>query len=318
MDLSLFVIFIVGWVVFATVVLVLVMKSCVAAKLKLFVAGWVVLITVPVMLVAKDYSVLMELKLFIIGCILFVTAMMLLVIKKYFKTQKSQENFKNAYSWVDTLWTALVMASFIMFFFVQTFKIPSGSMRNTILEGDHLFVNKFIYGFKVPFASNGKRYMALRNIKRGDIVIFRAPPEALSSSEREQGITKDFIKRCVAVAGDKVEIIDKKLYINGINGKEPYAFFKDKDIAPKNFDLIANSDEDYQKSWEKGEFVKYQNQRTVRDNFGPVIVPDGHYMMMGDNRDYSFDSRFWGPLPDKYVKGKSLFRYWPIKRWRLI
>ncbi|GHT71471.1 hypothetical protein AGMMS49950_08140 [Endomicrobiia bacterium] len=317
MDLSLFVSFIVGWVVFATAVLVLVMKSCVAAKLKLFVAGWVVLITVPVMLVAKDHSVLIESKLFIIGCILFVTAMMLLVIKKYFKTQKSQENFKNAYSLVDTLWTALVMASFIMFFFVQTFKIPSGSMRNTLFEGDRLFVNKFIYGFKIPFASNGKRYMALRNIKRGDIVVFQAPPEALLSSEIEQRIARDFIKRCVAVAGDKVEVIDKKLYINGVNGREPYTSFKDKKIIPKDSDLVANN-ENYQRSWRKGGFVHHTVRDTVRDNFGPVIVPDGHYMMMGDNRDCSSDSRFWGPLPDKYVKGKSLFRYWPIKRWRLI
>ncbi|GHT41770.1 hypothetical protein AGMMS49921_05480 [Endomicrobiia bacterium] len=317
MDLSLLVFFIVGWVVIATVVLVLVMKSCVAAKLKLFVAGWVALITVPVMLVAKSYHVDMELKLFIIGCILSATAVMLLVIKKYFKTQKSQENFKTAYSWVDTLWTALVMASFIMFFVVQTFQVPTGSMRNTILEDDRLFVNKFIYGFRIPFTNNGKRYMALRNIKRGDIVIFRAPPEALSSYERERRITKDFIKRCVAIAGDKVEVIDKKLYINGVNSREPYTIFKDDEIVPKNSGLFASS-ENCQKSWEKGEFVKYQNQRTVSDNFGPVIVPRGHYMMMGDNRDCSSDSRFWGSLPDKYVKGKSLFRYWPIQRWRLI
>ncbi|GHT45142.1 hypothetical protein AGMMS49936_01910 [Endomicrobiia bacterium] len=315
MDLSLLVFFIVGWVVFATVVLVLVMKSCVAAKLKLFVAGWVALITVPVMLVAKSYHVDMELKLFIIGCILSATAVMLLVIKKYFKTQKSQENFKKAYSWVDTLWTALVMASFIMFFVVQTFQVPTGSMRNTILEGDRLFVNKFIYGFRIPFTGNGKRYMALRNIKRGDIVIFQAPPEALSGYEREQGITKDFIKRCVAIAGDKVEVIDKKLYINGVNSREPYTIFKDGEIIPKNSGLFASS-ENYQKSWEKGEFALYGE--TVKDNFGPVIVPYGYYMMMGDNRDYSSDSRFWGPLPDKYVKGKSLFRYWPIKRWSLI
>jgi signal peptidase I len=309
MDLMLFALFTIVWIVFITAMSVLVIKSCIATKLKLFITGWFVSITVAVVLVVKSYRTGMELKLFIVGCILFVTAMALLAIKRYFKTQESQRNFKAIYSWFDTLWSAIIIASFIMFFFVQSFKIPSGSMRNTLLEGDHLFVNKFIYGFKIPFINSGKRYLALRSIKRGDIVVFQAPPQALSSIEREQGITKDFIKRCVAVAGDKLEIIDKKLYINGVCNKEPYAIFGDDTIIQKNFNLFA-SNKDYQKSWEEGKFYEFQG--IIRDNFGPVIVPNGHYMMIGDNRDCSFDSRFWGPLPDKYVKGKALFLYWRL------
>lgn len=257
----------------------------------------------------------MELKLFLAGCALFVVAVIMQLLKRYFKTDKTLKIFKQVYSWVDTAWSALIMASFIMFFFIQAFQIPSGSMRNTLLEGDHLFVNKFIYGFKVPFTSSGKRYFAMRNVKPGDIVVFQCPPEALNVSEREQGIKKDYIKRCVAVGGDKVEIKDKKLFVNDIAIDEHYVTLGDSRVL-KAFDLFSNND-DYQKSWQNGKLATVPSL-FIRDNFGPVIIPEGHYMMLGDNRDYSFDSRFWGPLPDKNVKGKPLFLYWPIKRWRLI
>ncbi|MCA6069518.1 MAG: signal peptidase I [Endomicrobium sp.] len=247
----------------------------------------------------------LEFYLFFAGCILFVIAVIMLATKKYFKTETSEKLFENVYSWVATGWTVLIIASFIMFFFVQAFKIPSGSMRNTLLEGDRLFVNKLIYGFKIPFTSEGRRYTPFRNVSRGDIVVFQCPPEALTISEREKGITKDFIKRCVAVAGDKVEIKDKELFVNDVCIRDPRAVFNDSTVR-QSFDLFA-SNKDYQEYWEKGRFTSIP---AVRDNFGPVIVPKGHYMMMGDNRDFSFDSRFWGPLPDKYVKGKALLLYW--------
>ena len=256
----------------------------------------------------------MEIKLFIAGCILFVVAMFMLSIRKFFKSPVSQSLFKNVYSWVDTLWTALIIASILMFFFIQAFKIPSGSMRNTFLEGDHLFVNKFIYGFHVPF-SDGKRIFSLRKVTSGDIVVFKCPPESLAVSEREAGVKKDFIKRCVAVGGDKVEIKDKKLYVNGVPIDEPYVNYDDSSVF-QSFNLFNNEGE-YQKAWESGKLTSVP-ATFIRDNFGPVIVPAGHYMMLGDNRDFSFDSRFWGPLPDKYVKGKALFLYWPIKRIRLV
>jgi signal peptidase I len=258
---------------------------------------------------------IMELKLFLVGCILFITAMFMLAVKKYFKTPLSQKFFKKVYPWIDTGWTALIIASFTMFFFVQAFKIPSGSMRETLLEGDHLFVNKFIYGFRFPFISIGKKYAAFKKVSRGDIVVFQCPPEALTIFEREAGIKKNYIKRCVAVAGDKVEIKNKKLYINNICVNDVYAVFGDFAVFQK-FDLFKTQKE-YQEAWEKGKFSSVPVS-FIRDNFGPVVVPEGDYMMMGDNRDFSFDSRFWGPLPDKYVKGKALFLYWPIKRWRII
>ncbi|MCL2334749.1 MAG: signal peptidase I [Endomicrobia bacterium] len=256
----------------------------------------------------------MELKLFLAGCILFVVAMLMKASRNHFKTKVSQSLFKNVYSWVDTLWTALIIASFLMFFFIQAFKIPSGSMRNTFYEGDHLFVNKFIYGFHIPF-SDGKRFAALKSLAPGDIVVFTCPPSALTVSEREAKITKDYIKRCVAVGGDTVEVKDKKLYVNGIPVDEPYVNFGDPNVY-QSFNLFNDAAE-YQKAWEDGKFNSIP-PNFIRDNFGPVTVPQGCYMMMGDNRDYSFDSRFWGPLPDKYIKGKALFLYWPLQRIRLV
>ena len=256
----------------------------------------------------------MEVKLFIIGAILFCVAMFMQMIKKNFKTNMSKNLFKNVYSCVDTLWSALIIASALMFFFIQAFKIPSGSMRTTLLEGDHLFVNKFIYGFHIPF-SDGKRFAAVKHISRGDIVVFRCPPEALTISEKEAGIKKDFIKRCVALAGDKVEIKDKKLFVNEVPVDEPYISCMDMSVY-QSFNLF-NDEKEYQQAWETGKLASIP-PNFVRDNFGPVIVPPNSYMMLGDNRDFSFDSRFWGPLDDKYVKGKALILYWPLKRIGII
>ena len=257
----------------------------------------------------------MEIKLFIVGCIFLVLAIIMqLTKKKFVKTQKAQKTFENVYSWVDTLWSALIIASIIMYFIIQAFKIPTGSMRMSLLEGDHLFAMKFIYGLRVPF-SDGKRILPIKEVKRGDVVIFQCPPEALSVIERAHGIKKDYIKRCIGLAGDKIEIKDKKLFVNDELMEESYVDYADSDTLT-NFSLFETQ-EKYQQTWEKGKFATLP-PAFVRDNFGPVIVPEGHYMVMGDNRDYSFDSRYWGPLPDKYLKGKALIVYWPIKRIKLI
>ena len=111
----------------------------------------------------------MEIKLFVAGCIFLVIAgIMQLAKNKFFKGQKPNKAFTEVYSWVDTLWTALIIASIIMYFIIQAFKIPTGSMRMTLLEGDHLFAMKFIYGFRVPF-SDGKRILPIKTVKAGDI-----------------------------------------------------------------------------------------------------------------------------------------------------
>ena len=119
----------------------------------------------------------------------------------------------------------------------------------------------------------------------------------------------------MAVAGDKVEIKNKKLFINDVEITEPYVQYEDENVY-QTFSLF-NSQEEYQKAWENGELATV-SPAFIRDNFGPVIVPEGHYMALGDNRDFSFDSRFWGPLPDKYLKGKALIVYWPLKRIKII
>jgi signal peptidase I len=256
----------------------------------------------------------MEIKLLIAGVILFFVARLMKKFKESFSAPFAKKLYNEAYEWVETGWSAVILAAFIMFFFLQAFKIPSGSMRMTLLEGDHLFVNKCIYGFKVPFG-HGKRIWPMKKVSRGDIVVFRCPPSALTAAEKENGVTKDFIKRCVALAGDTVEIKNKVLYVNGKKQMEPYLNFEDNYSFP-NYKMAVSSAQ-YQQSWETGGFANLSPE-LIRDNFGPVTVPQGYYFVMGDNRDRSFDARFWGPLSDKYMKGRALFLYWPISRMRLI
>lgn len=235
------------------------------------------------------------------------------------KTEKIEKILVSDLDWGETGWVTLYVVAVIMYCFIQAFKIPTGSMRMTLLEGDHLFVNKFIYGIKIPFTE--KRIFKIKQIKHGDIVVFTCPPEALSPEEREKKIQKDFIKRCVGLPGDKIEIKNKVLYVNNIPQNEPYVNFEDIDeetgkpiIYPTV--QIYRTQQEYQRAWEEGAFTKLP-PIAIRDNFGPVIVPPGCYFMLGDNRDKSFDSRFWGPLKEKYVKGAPLIVYWPPARIRI-
>ena len=167
---------------------------------------------------------------------------------------------------------AIVLALFIRTFVIQAFKIPSGSMKQTLLVGDHILVNKFIYGVKIPFTQT--TIIPITNPKRGDIVVFKFPEDP----------SKDFIKRVIGIAGDKVEIRDKKVYVNN------KLLNHDHGIHTDSYDLPASVQ--------------------PRDNFGPVIVPPHKLFVMGDNRDQSYDSRFWGFVDLKAVKGKALMIYW--------
>jgi signal peptidase I len=256
----------------------------------------------------------MEQKLFIVGCIMLAINIIMLLIKQYFHMSSTHRLFKYIYSWINSGWSAFILASFIMFFCIQAFKIPSGSMKNTFIEGDHIFVNKFVYGIRRPFIQTGSRYLKLHNVHRGDIIVFQCPPQAMTLFEQANGVKKDFIKRCIGIEGDIIEIKNRKLFVNNKLIHEPYVIFKSKIIPHKNnFNIIYNKDV-YQKSWEQGTLCF----NPLTDDFGPVTVPKGHYMMLGDNRDVSFDSRFWGPLHDKYIKGKAFCIYWPIKRCRIL
>jgi len=216
--------------------------------------------------------------------------------------------------WVETSYSAIILAAVIMYAVVQAFKIPSGSMENTLLIGDHLFVNKFIYGIRVPFTD--KRIFKLRDVRHDEIVVFEAPQTAiLSPEEREHNVRKDFIKRAIGLPGDVIEIKDKHVYVNGQLQVEPFTIFKDPGVWPSALQRVDHAT--YQKLWQKGELAQYRREE-IGDNFGPITVPWDSYFVMGDNRDGSFDSRFWGPMPNRLLKGKAWIVYWPFNRAKVI
>jgi len=176
----------------------------------------------------------------------------------------------------ETLLTAVVLALFVRTWVVQAFKIPTGSMENNLLIGDHLLVNKFVFG---PTTSALERaVLPVRPVRRGDIVVFKYPEDP----------ERDFIKRVIGLPGETVEVRRKVVHVGGRPLDEPYVHF----LQP-----AAASD---------SEVTAYD----VRENYGPVTVPEGHYFVMGDNRDNSQDSRYWGFLPAGHVKGRALVIYW--------
>ena len=188
--------------------------------------------------------------------------------------------------WVKTIVLALALALFIRTFFVQAFKIPSGSMIPTLLVGDHILVNKFIYGVRNPITR--ELWIKGKTPERKDVIVFIFPKNR----------KLDFIKRVIGLPGDVIEIHNKQVFVNGTPLDEPYVIHTDPNILPREI--------------------------SPRDNFGPVRVPPGHLFVMGDNRDQSNDSRFWGFVPIRDVKGKAFIIYfsWDPRtfhiRWRRI
>jgi signal peptidase I len=178
--------------------------------------------------------------------------------------------------YAEAIIIAILIAFFIRTFIVQAFKIPSGSMKPTLQIGDHILVNKFIYGVKMPYFRN--MLIPFRNPKRGDIVVFIYPEDR----------TKDFIKRVVGVSGDTIEIRNKAIYLNGLPYKDSFGIYLDNFIIPGSIQ--------------------------PRDNFGPVTVPPRSVFVMGDNRDQSYDSRFWGFVNLQDVMGKAFIIYWSWDR----
>ncbi len=194
--------------------------------------------------------------------------------------------------WIGDIISIVVAVGFIRAYGIQAYKIPTGSMEETLLIGDFLFATKFNYGLQVPFQN--KMLLKWRHPKRGEVVIFRFPLER-----------KDFVKRCIAVAGDTVEIKNKVVHINGEKMKESHTIHSDRHTYPP---LKLDDRKRYQELWETQKLKNAGGY--VRDNFGPVVVPEDCLFLMGDNRDNSYDSRFWGPLPVDNLRGRPFIIYW--------
>jgi signal peptidase I len=195
-----------------------------------------------------------------------------IVAKKGARREKRKRNWVKEYG--EALLIAGVLFVFLRGFVVQAFQIPSGSMEDTLLIGDFLVANKFLYGARVPWTDY--RLPAVRQPERGDIIVFRAPH-----------VDKDFIKRCVAVEGDTVQLSDNVLHVNGVPQKEDFTVFKGGGMPPAA-------------------------------NWGPKVVPPGHLFMLGDNRNQSQDSRYWGFLDKKRVRGRAMFLYFSWDKDRFL
>lgn len=174
--------------------------------------------------------------------------------------------------YAESIVIAIILALIIRTFIVQAFKIPSGSMEDTLAVGDHILVNKFIYGTKIPFTD--KSILKIRDPKRGDVIVFEYPEDP----------SKDFIKRIVGTPGDVVQVRDKKVYINNQLYENPHEVHKETEIIPK--------------------------AQNPRDNTKQITVPPDAYFVMGDNRDRSYDSRFWGFVKNEKIKGLAFIKYW--------
>ena len=253
---------------------------------------------------------------FVIGAILAFGVAVYGLLKAIKATSEQQEKMiKSDLDWCNTVYFAGFFASIIMFFFIQAFKIPSASMRNTLMEGDHLFVNKAVYGFRIPFTNI--RFAESKLVEVGDIIVFQFPAknrQQLNCGDQTQ-YGRDFVKRVVALPGDKVEVKNGRLWVNDKEvPQQPYEVYEN--VTRK--DTIINDDPGlYQRLWQTHKLDNYLGEE-LRDNFGPVTVPAQQYFVMGDNRDNSCDSRFWGPVPRENIKGKAWFIHWPISKIGLI
>ncbi|OHB30435.1 MAG: signal peptidase I [Desulfuromonadaceae bacterium GWC2_58_13] len=180
--------------------------------------------------------------------------------------------------YAEALFVAAILALIIRTFVVQAFKIPSGSMEDTLLIGDHLLVSKFIYGVQIPFVDG--RYLTIRHPQRGDVIVFEFPEDEGKNFFQR----RDFIKRVVGIPGDTIEVRNKQVFVNGELQQIPQVIHKEPNLVAAGFG--------------------------PRDFMPSVTVPPNSYFVMGDNRDRSYDSRFWGFVDEKKIKGLAFIKYW--------
>jgi signal peptidase I len=206
--------------------------------------------------------------------------------------RRSESHGSDVSGSLQSLLGTVVIAVFVITFIVQAFQIPSPSMENTLLVGDYLLVNKLCYGG----GSIGDYFMPYRRVQRGDIVVFHYPVNP----------AQHFVKRVVGVPGDRVRLINKQVFVNGVALKEPYAHFSrpSDDLFRDNFprlDVLSGPTPEW---W-------IMLRKLVED--GQLIVPQGYYFVMGDNRDNSYDSRYWGFVPQANIIGRPLLIYWSVQ-----
>lgn len=251
----------------------------------------------------------------------------------FFKKKEKKKYDSKLAEWLDAIIFALVVAGFIRIFFMQAYRIPTESMENTQLAGDFLFVNNFIYGAKIPFTD--WRVPGIRMPEKGDIVVFIYPKDP----------SLDYIKRCVGVAGDTIQVINKQLFVNGIPFENPpksqfssdtlqagtryfgmETFPSDRNwnrdnygplYIPRKGDVIPMNSKTFSLYQDCIIYETESKPRLVDDSVylnGKVLssytIQQNYYWMMGDNRDNSADSRYWGFVPESNVRGKALITYW--------
>lgn len=202
---------------------------------------------------------------------------------------------------VESLVVTVILAVFGTTFVVQAFKIPTGSMEVTLLVGDHLLVNKFAFARETGFL---RRWLPYRHIHRGDVLVFKYP----STTEDQSEPGEHYVKRVIGLPGDHIRVKDRQVYINGVPLKEPYVHhthigeaWPGDDFPVPNGEFLPTSTA----TWMENQGKSEQN--------GEIVVPPGNYFMMGDNRENSWDSRFWGFVPRKLISGRPLLIYWSFK-----
>ncbi|MBI4042203.1 MAG: signal peptidase I [Deltaproteobacteria bacterium] len=211
--------------------------------------------------------------------------------------QRKQKSALREY--IEAILIAVGIAVVLRIFFFEPFKIPTGSMIPTIEIGDHIFVNKIIYGIRLPLIN--KQVVHFSDPKRGQIFVFIYPEDK----------SKNFIKRLIGLPGDKIEIKNDLLYINDVPVQR-----KQVEGHPvlESFSPLGEY-EMYEETLDEAAYhVLYLKDEPNFDNFGPIIVPKDHFFAMGDNRDHSRDSRIWGFVPRDNIKGKALFVWLSLNR----
>lgn len=207
--------------------------------------------------------------------------------------QRSPRVLRLLWEWAKSFQLAVLLFLFIRAFFVEAFKIPSGSMEGTLLVGDFLLVNKLVYGAEIPFS--GKRLPAVRRPARGDVIVFQWPSDP----------SKNFVKRLVGVPGDTLSMREGLLFRNGVRQQESYVRHTDPGADPTGDEF----------RWQRDYVVRSAaaappSYRPSRNNWGPLVVPPAHLFVLGDNRDNSLDSRYWGFVPDSLVRGQPMVVYY--------